>query len=104
LQRGGWIGVDNKPNKITVMQDILKGANTRRLAQGLEQKKMLRQALANSLAEANAGSQADSEGHGHDVIINFNQLQSGKKQLQFSRSPIHDWGLYALERIPKVIR
>jgi SET domain-containing protein len=32
---------------------------------------------------------------------NFNQLQSRQKQLQFARSPIHDWGLYALERIPK---
>jgi hypothetical protein len=109
LQQGGGIGVGNEPNKITITQDTLKGAvssrsnraNTRRLAQGLEQNNMLRQALANSLAEANAGSQADSEGHGHDVTIKFNQLQSRKKQLQFARSPIHDWGLYALERIPK---
>ena len=119
----GGAGV-NEPNKITVNQAALKNAvssrsnrlNTRRMAQGLEQKNMLRQALANSLAEANPGQQnADvgaggTSGHvtGHDtlaaapeVTIKFNQLQSRKKQLHFSRSPIHDWGLYALERIPK---
>ncbi|KIM21052.1 hypothetical protein M408DRAFT_81062 [Serendipita vermifera MAFF 305830] len=71
---------------------------------------MLRQALANSLAEANAPDAAivGGTGTGHDtlaaapeVTIKFNQLQSRKKQLQFARSPIHDWGLYALERIPK---
>lgn len=116
---------NNEPNKITVNQAALKNAvssrsnraNTRRMAQGLEQKNMLRQALANSLAEANPGQQntvdagaGGAGGHvsGHDtlaaapeVTIKFNQLQSRKKQLQFARSPIHDWGLYALERIPK---
>ncbi|KAG8783447.1 histone methyltransferase set1, partial [Serendipita sp. 398] len=122
-QGSGSAGGANEPNKITVTQAALKNAvssrsnraNTRRMAQGLEQKNMLRQALANSLAEANPGQQnADAGGTvsgkdvGHDTIpaapevtIKFNQLQSRKKQLQFSRSPIHDWGLYALERIPK---
>lgn len=33
-------------------------------------------------------------------ILKFNQLQSRKKQLRFSKSPIHDWGLYAMELIP----
>lgn len=33
-------------------------------------------------------------------ILKFNQLQSRKKQLRFSKSPIHDWGLYAMEMIP----
>ena len=84
-------------------------ANTRRLAQGLTQKEMLRQALANSLAEAQANEAKNSApGSGHDhvapapeVAVKFNQLQSRKKQLHFARSPIHDWGLYALERIPR---
>jgi len=35
------------------------------------------------------------------IKINFNQLQTRKKQLRFARSPIHDWGLYAMERISK---
>jgi hypothetical protein len=33
-------------------------------------------------------------------ILKFNQLRSRKKQLKFSKSPIHDWGLYAVELIP----
>ena len=33
-------------------------------------------------------------------ILKFNQLQTRKKQLRFSKSPIHDWGLYAMELIP----
>lgn len=32
-------------------------------------------------------------------ILKFNQLKSRKKQLRFSKSPIHDWGLYAEEHI-----
>jgi histone-lysine N-methyltransferase SETD1 len=112
-QLGGIGGTTNEPNKITVNQAALKNAvssrsnraNTRRLAQGLEQKNMLRQALANSLAEANPGTQNadahDTVPNAPEVAVKFNQLQSRKKQLQFARSPIHDWGLYALERIPK---
>ncbi|KIY67062.1 SET domain-containing protein [Cylindrobasidium torrendii FP15055 ss-10] len=33
--------------------------------------------------------------------LKFNQLQSRKKSLKFSRSAIHDWGLYAEEGISK---
>jgi len=33
-------------------------------------------------------------------VLKFNQLRTRKKQLKFSRSPIHDWGLYAMETIP----
>ncbi|KAF8607264.1 SET domain-containing protein [Ceratobasidium sp. AG-I] len=33
-------------------------------------------------------------------VLKFNQLRTRKKQLTFSRSPIHDWGLYAAEAIP----
>ncbi|KAF8314543.1 hypothetical protein DL93DRAFT_2080219, partial [Clavulina sp. PMI_390] len=43
-----------------------------------------------------------SLGHGDsasDTRIKFNQLRTRKKRLRFARSPIHDWGLYALEAI-----
>ena len=33
--------------------------------------------------------------------VKFNQLQTRKKHLRFARSPIHDWGLYAMERIAR---
>lgn len=33
-------------------------------------------------------------------ILQFNQLRTRKKQMRFARSPIHDWGLYAMEQIP----
>uniref|UniRef100_V5ETX1 Histone-lysine N-methyltransferase, H3 lysine-4 specific n=1 Tax=Kalmanozyma brasiliensis (strain GHG001) TaxID=1365824 RepID=V5ETX1_KALBG len=33
-------------------------------------------------------------------IFKFNQLRTRKKQLKFAKSPIHDWGLYAMEFIP----
>lgn len=33
-------------------------------------------------------------------LLQLNQLRTRKKQLRFARSPIHDWGLYALEYIP----
>ena len=32
-------------------------------------------------------------------FLKFNQLKSQKRQLRFSKSPIHDWGLYTKERI-----
>jgi COMPASS (Complex proteins associated with Set1p) component N len=32
-------------------------------------------------------------------ILKFNQLKSRKKQLRFAKSPIHDWGLFAQERV-----
>ncbi|KDN53551.1 SET domain-containing protein [Tilletiaria anomala UBC 951] len=34
-------------------------------------------------------------------VLKFNQLRTRKKQLKFAKSPIHDWGLYAMEVIPK---
>lgn len=33
-------------------------------------------------------------------MFKFNQLRTRKKQLKFAKSPIHDWGLYAMELIP----
>lgn len=32
-------------------------------------------------------------------LLQFNQLQARKKQLKFSKSAIHDWGLFAMETI-----
>ncbi|EPQ31197.1 uncharacterized protein PFL1_01385 [Pseudozyma flocculosa PF-1] len=32
-------------------------------------------------------------------IFKINQLRTRKKQLKFAKSPIHDWGLYAMEKI-----
>ncbi|KAJ1961443.1 histone methyltransferase set1 [Dispira parvispora] len=32
-------------------------------------------------------------------LLKFNQLKSRKKELQFGKSPIHDWGLFAMEPI-----
>lgn len=55
-------------------------ANSRRLAQGIEQHK---------------GKTTDTSD-----VLKFNQLRTRKKQLTFARSPIHDWGLYAAEAIP----
>ena len=34
-------------------------------------------------------------------ILKINQLRTRKKQLRFAKSPIHDWGLYAVEGIPR---
>ena len=34
-------------------------------------------------------------------VLRFNQLQVRKKQLRFARSPIHDWGLFAMEQIER---
>lgn len=34
-----------------------------------------------------------------DENVELNLLAARKKQLKFGKSPIHDWGLYALERI-----
>ena len=36
-----------------------------------------------------------------ELSIKFNQLQTRKKHLRFARSPIHDWGLYAMEPIAR---
>ncbi|KAI9143587.1 histone methyltransferase, partial [Paraphysoderma sedebokerense] len=34
-------------------------------------------------------------------VLEFNQLQGRQKRLKFAKSGIHDWGLFALERIEK---
>jgi histone-lysine N-methyltransferase SETD1 len=37
----------------------------------------------------------------HSDMISFNQLKARKKHLRFNKSRIHDWGLFAVERIEK---
>jgi hypothetical protein len=66
-------------------------ANARRRAQGLEEINQVQRAVALSMGE-NAAA---------ELTIKFNQLQTRKKHLRFARSPIHDWGLYAMERISR---
>lgn len=65
-------------------------ANARRRAQGLEEINQVQRAVALSKGETAA-----------EMTIKFNQLQTRKKHLRFARSPIHDWGLYAMERISR---
>ncbi|KAF9238992.1 hypothetical protein BU15DRAFT_88198 [Melanogaster broomeanus] len=66
-------------------------ANARRRAQGLEEINQVQRAVALSKGETAAA----------ELTIKFNQLQTRKKHLRFARSPIHDWGLYAMERIAR---
>lgn len=66
-------------------------ANARRRAQGLEEINQVQRAVALSKGETAAA----------ELSIKFNQLQTRKKHLRFARSPIHDWGLYAMERIAR---
>ncbi|EKM57176.1 uncharacterized protein PHACADRAFT_142398 [Phanerochaete carnosa HHB-10118-sp] len=65
-------------------------ANARRRAQGLEEMNQVQLAMALSKGE-NAATE----------LVKFNQLQTRKKHLRFARSPIHDWGLYAMEKISR---
>ncbi|KAK1227547.1 histone methyltransferase set1 [Marasmius sp. AFHP31] len=65
-------------------------ANARRRAQGLEEINQVQRAVALSKGE-----------NVNELTFKFNQLQTRKKHLRFSRSPIHDWGLYAMEKIAK---
>ena len=66
-------------------------ANARRRAQGLEEINQVQRAVALSKGETAAS----------ELCFKFNQLQTRKKHLRFARSPIHDWGLYAMERISR---
>jgi histone-lysine N-methyltransferase SETD1 len=38
---------------------------------------------------------------GDAVVLSFNQLKKRKKLVKFARSAIHNWGLYAMENIPR---
>ncbi|QRV98889.1 histone-lysine N-methyltransferase SETD1 [Ceratobasidium sp. AG-Ba] len=57
---------------------------------------------ATSSRSNRANSRRLQQGKATDTsdVLKFNQLRTRKKQLTFSRSPIHDWGLYAAEAIP----
>ncbi|KAJ7628501.1 hypothetical protein FB45DRAFT_748637, partial [Roridomyces roridus] len=66
-------------------------ANARRRAQGLEEINQVQRAVALSKGESTA----------NELSFKFNQLQTRKKHLRFARSPIHDWGLYAMEKISR---
>lgn len=65
-------------------------ANARRRAQGLEEINQVQRAVALSKGETAS-----------ELTFKFNQLQTRKKHLRFARSPIHDWGLYAMEKISR---
>jgi len=80
-----------KPPAQHVTSSRSNRANARRRAQGLEEINQVQRAVALSKGETGAA----------ELTIKFNQLQTRKKHLRFARSPIHDWGLYAMERITR---
>ena len=49
---------------------------------------------------ADLNDQRKTLGQDSDVL-RFNQLKKRKKPVKFARSAIHNWGLYAMENIPK---
>ncbi|TPX68337.1 histone-lysine N-methyltransferase [Spizellomyces sp. 'palustris'] len=65
--------------------------------------------LTAAKAAAKAGSRANRIHHRQLLAANenlsdsmkFNQLKGRRKRLKFAKSPIHDWGLFAMERIDK---
>ena len=77
--------------KPTMTSSRSNRANARRQAQGLEEINQVQRAMALSKGEPAAA----------ELSMKFNQLQTRKKHLRFARSPIHDWGLYAMERISR---
>ena len=81
---------EQPPQPQTVTSSRSNRANARRRAQGLEEINQVQRAMALSKGESAATE-----------LVKFNQLQTRKKQLRFARSPIHDWGLYAMEKISR---
>ncbi|KAJ3811847.1 hypothetical protein F5876DRAFT_38703 [Lentinula aff. lateritia] len=79
---------ESKPQHVTSSRS--NRANARRRAQGLEEINQVQRAVALSKGEATS-----------ELTFKFNQLQTRKKHLRFARSPIHAWGLYAMERIAR---
>lgn len=70
----------NKEGNSSLSVSRLARVNARHLASGLDKHKK--------------ATATDTD------LLQLNQLRTRKKQLRFARSPIHDWGLYALELIP----
>ncbi|KAI0634221.1 hypothetical protein C8Q77DRAFT_1055565 [Trametes polyzona] len=84
------VEAEQAPAQPAVTSSRSNRANARRRAQGLEEINQVQRAMALSKGEAAA---PDS--------VKYNQLQTRKKHLRFARSPIHDWGLYAMEKISR---
>lgn len=84
------IPVDD-PQPQHVISSRSNRANARRRAQGLEEINQVHRAVALSKGETAV----------NELNFKFNQLQTRKKHLRFARSPIHDWGLYAMEKISR---
>ncbi|KAI0325507.1 hypothetical protein GY45DRAFT_1287086 [Cubamyces sp. BRFM 1775] len=84
------VEAEQAPPQPAVTSSRSNRANARRRAQGLEEINQVQRAMALSKGEAAA---PDS--------VKYNQLQTRKKHLRFARSPIHDWGLYAMEKISR---
>ncbi|KAI0340456.1 hypothetical protein BDW22DRAFT_1486284 [Trametopsis cervina] len=81
---------EEPPQPQNVTSSRSNRANARRRAQGLEEINQVQRAMALSKGETAATE-----------LVKFNQLQTRKKHLRFARSPIHDWGLYAMEKISR---
>lgn len=81
---------EEAPQPQNVASSRSNRANARRRAQGLEEINQVQRAMALSKGESAATE-----------LVKFNQLQIRKKHLRFARSPIHDWGLYAMEKISR---
>lgn len=84
------IAEEEPPQPQNVTSSRSNRANARRRAQGLEEINQVQLAMALSKGE-NAATE----------LVKFNQLQTRKKHMRFARSPIHDWGLYAMEKISR---
>ena len=80
LARNQGKAESNKEGNSSLSVSRLARVNARHLASGLDKHKK--------------ATATDTD------LLQLNQLQTRKKQLRFARSPIHDWGLYALEHIP----
>ena len=95
--RGAEVPSKNAVESAVVPQQPLTSSRSNRASARVQARGVddLNKALALSMADAGLGGSKDS------VLIKFNQLQTRKKQLRFARSPIHDWGLYAMEKIGK---
>ncbi|KAG4305645.1 hypothetical protein PORY_001201 [Pneumocystis oryctolagi] len=76
LRNKAIIPIDSSATSITSRMNRI---NNRRLAVGIEMQKKI------------SSNETD--------ILRFNALKVRKKQLKFSKSPIHNWGLYAMEHI-----
>jgi histone-lysine N-methyltransferase SETD1 len=84
------VGVDcDLQPQLHVISSRATRANARRYAQGVKELHQVQRTTALSKGET-APNEFSSK---------FNQLQTRKKHLRFARSPIHDWGLYTMERI-----